>query len=172
MITHPILVDQWIQKDLKNFGIKHILIDNNVNELYEKAKNGLIDSGVFIGSMDRLKLSSSGDVGASKYPYFEFINSINWDLVIIDEAHKLSYIGNTPSIRYERLGALCRNRAKHCVLLTATPHRGRSEDFVARLRLLDKSLIPRPMEAARKIETLGLRSAFFQYITDVIFSVG
>ena len=170
IITPPILVDQWIQKDLKNFGIKPILIDkNNINELYEKAKNGLIDSGVFIGSMDRLKLSSSGDVGASKYPYFEFINSINWDLVIIDEAHKLSYIGNTPSIRYERLGALCRNRAKHCVLLTATPHRGRTEDFVARLMLLDKSLIPRPMEAARKIETLGLRSALFQYITDVIF---
>jgi superfamily II DNA or RNA helicase len=170
IITPPILVDQWIQKDLKNFGIKPILIDkNNINELYEKARNGLIDSGVFIGSMDRLKLSSSGDVGASKYPYFEFISSINWDLVIIDEAHKLSYIGNAPSIRYERLGALCRNRAKHCVLLTATPHRGRTEDFVARLILLDESLIPRPLEVARKIETLGLRSALFQYITDVIF---
>jgi len=170
IVTPPILVDQWIQKDLKNFGINPILIDkNNINELYEKAKNGLIDSGVFIGSMDRLKLSSSGDAGASKYPYFEFINSINWDLVIIDEAHKLSYMGGTPSIRYERLGALCRNRAKHCVLLTATPHRGRTEDFIARLILLDQSLIPRPMEVARNIETLDLRSVLFQYITDVIF---
>ena len=171
IIVPPILLDQWIEKDLKNLGIRPIVIDrNNIQELYEKAKQGLIDEGIFIGSMDKLKLSTSDEVETTRYPYFEFINSVHWDLVIIDEAHKLSYIGTTPSLRYERLGSIiCRNNAEHCVLLTATPHRGRTEDFLSRLVLLDKSFIPRPSELSRKVETLGLRTALFQLITDVIF---
>lgn len=171
IIVPPILLDQWIEKDLKNLGIRPIVIDrNNIQELYEKTKQGLIDEGIFIGSMDKLKLSTSDEVETTRYPYFEFINSAHWDLVIIDEAHKLSYIGTTPSLRYERLGSIiCRNNAEHCVLLTATPHRGRTEDFLSRLVLLDKSFIPRPSELSRKVETLGLRTALFQLITDVIF---
>lgn len=171
IIVPPILLDQWIENDLKNLGIKPILIDrNNILELYEKAEQGLINEGIFIGSMDKLKLSTSDEVETTRYPYFEFINSVHWDLVIIDEAHKLSYIGTTPSLRYERLGSnICRDKAEHCVLLTATPHRGRTEDFLSRLVLLDKSFIPRPSELSRKVETLGLRTALFQLITDVIF---
>lgn len=171
IIVPPILLDQWIEKDLKNFGIRPVVIDkDNIQELYERAKQGLINEGIFIGSMDKLKLSINDEVEATRYPYFEFINSIRWDLVIIDEAHKLSYIGTTPNIRYERLGSIiCRNNAEHCVLLTATPHRGRTEDFLSRLILLDKSLIPRPSELGKKVETLGLRTAVFQLITDVMF---
>lgn len=171
IIVPPILLDQWIEKDLRNLGIRPIVIDrNNIQDLYEKAKQGLINEGIFIGSMDKLKLSTNDRVEITRYPYFEFINSVQWDLVIIDEAHKLSYIGTTPNLRYERLGSIiCRNNAEHCVLLTATPHRGKTEDFLSRLVLLDKSFIPRPSELSRKVEELGLRTALFQLITDVIF---
>ena len=171
IIVPPILLDQWIVKDLRNLGIKATLIHrNNIDELYERAERREISEGIFIGSMDTLKLSKNDEVEVTRHPYFEFINSVDWDLVIVDEVHKLFYTKNSPSLRYERIGSfICRNRAKHCILLTATPHRGRTDDFLARLVLLDKSFPPRPSELGNKVERYGLRMMVLQLITDVIF---
>lgn len=171
IVVPPILLDQWIEKDLYNFGLRPVIVDrSNIEELLERARRGELEEGIFIGSIDRLKLSSLDDVESMRYPYFEFVSSVDWDLVIIDEAHKLSYLGSRPSLRYERIGIkICRNKAKHCLLLTATPHRGKTDDFMARIALLDKSLIPRPSELAKKIETLGLRTEVLRRITDVVF---
>ena len=171
IIVPPILLDQWVEKDLKSLGIRPIVIDrHNIHKLYEDAEKGLINEGIFIGSMDRLKLSTNDAVEATRHPYFEFISSISWDLVIIDESHKLSYIGSTPSLRYERLGSiLCRNNAEHCVLLTATPHRGKPEDFYSRMILLDKSFTSRLSKWNKIVGKLSLKPNLFQLITDVIF---
>jgi len=170
VVVPPTLLDQWVEKDLYNLGIDPVVIDReNVEELLERARRGGIADGVFIGSMDRLKLSGQRDAGASRYPYFELLSSVDWDLVVVDEAHKLSYLGS-PSLRYERIGfQLCRNRARHCILLTATPHRGRTDDFMARVALLDRTLIPRPSELAAKVETLGLRTRLLADMADAIF---
>jgi len=170
IVVPPILLDQWVEKDLYNLGVRPVVVDrSNVEELLEKARRGELNEGVFIGSIDRLKLSSLDDAESTHYPYFEFLSSVDWDLVVVDEAHKLSYLGS-PSLRYERIGLqICRNRARHCLLLTATPHRGKTDDFMARIALLDRSLIPRPSELANKIETLGLRTEVLRRITDVVF---
>lgn len=170
ILVPPILLDQWM-KDLKNFGIRPIIVDrHNVIELYEKAQEGRLPSYIFIGSIEKLKLSSSDNVDVTRYPYFEFISSVDWDLVIVDEAHKLGYSSSSPSLRYERIGSqLCRNKAKNCLLLTATPHRGKTDDFLARIALLDRSFLSKPSELIKKVESLGLRTAIFELITDVIF---
>jgi superfamily II DNA or RNA helicase len=64
----------------------------------------------------------------------------DWDLVIVDEAHKMSahYSGSEvrETKRY-RLGQLAGSRARHLVLMTATPHSGYDENFRLFLRLLD-----------------------------------
>ena len=70
----------------------------------------------------------------------EKLLATTWDLVIFDEAHKLSahFFGSKLEktgrfIFAEKLGA----RTRHLLLLTATPHNGKEEDFQLFLSLLD-----------------------------------
>jgi superfamily II DNA or RNA helicase len=64
----------------------------------------------------------------------------DWDLIVVDEAHKMSatYFGNEVkyTARYH-LGELLGEKARHFLLMTATPHRGKEEDFQLFLGLLD-----------------------------------
>lgn len=63
-----------------------------------------------------------------------------WDLVIVDEAHKMSASdAEHKSIRYQ-LGEVLSSRADHYLLLTATPHKGDTENFCLFLQLLDRDV--------------------------------
>ncbi|WP_420448482.1 helicase-related protein [Candidatus Palauibacter sp.] len=63
---------------------------------------------------------------------------VSWDLVIVDEAHRMSARDEShKSLRY-KLGELLRDNADHMLLLTATPHRGDPENFTLFLQLLDQ----------------------------------
>ncbi len=65
------------------------------------------------------------------------LRQVHWDLVIVDEAHRLSAADEThKSLRY-RLGELLRDTADHLLLLTATPHKGDPLNFSLFLQLLD-----------------------------------
>jgi superfamily II DNA or RNA helicase len=65
------------------------------------------------------------------------LRQCRWDLVIVDEAHRMAaYSEDKKSQRY-RLGELLRERSDHIILLTATPHKGDPENFSLFLRLLD-----------------------------------
>ena len=71
----------------------------------------------------------------------DLLKQTRWDLVVSDEAHKMSasYSGAdfTPTARY-RLGELLRDSTRHYLLMTATPHNGKDEDFELFMRLLDE----------------------------------
>ncbi|MEB3788251.1 MAG: SNF2-related protein [Desulfurococcales archaeon] len=133
IVVPPNLVDQWVNGDAKNLGINVAVLDRNSLKELEGADPALV-YGVYVGSMDTLKLSR----GRSRY--FDIVSSILWDVVIVDEAHKL---GITPSgretLRFKHIGELCRN-AKHCILLSATPTRGYARDLLARLSLVDPAI--------------------------------
>ncbi len=67
-------------------------------------------------------------------------NSDEWDLVVCDEAHRMSASYFGAEIKYTKryqLGRLLRDRARHFLLMTATPHNGKEEDFQLFLALLD-----------------------------------
>jgi superfamily II DNA or RNA helicase len=60
-----------------------------------------------------------------------------WDLVIVDEAHKMSaYADDRKTLAY-RLGEALSRMTDHYVLMTATPHKGDQEHFRRFLALLD-----------------------------------
>ncbi len=66
------------------------------------------------------------------------LRQVQWDLVIVDEAHRMSARDEThKSLRY-RLGELLRDSADHLLLLTATPHKGDPQNFTLFLQLLDQ----------------------------------
>ena len=54
------------------------------------------------------------------------LRQVNWDLVIVDEAHRMSARDETHKSQRYRLGELLRDSADNVLLLTATPHKGRS----------------------------------------------
>jgi len=65
------------------------------------------------------------------------LKQVRWDLVIIDEAHRMSASDTShKSMRY-RLGEMLRDTSDHILLLTATPHRGDPINFSLFLQLLD-----------------------------------
>jgi superfamily II DNA or RNA helicase len=65
------------------------------------------------------------------------LRQMKWDLVVVDEAHRMSATAqDNKTLRY-RLGELLRDATDHMLLLTATPHRGDPENFSLFLQLLD-----------------------------------
>jgi superfamily II DNA or RNA helicase len=65
------------------------------------------------------------------------LRQVHWDLVIVDEAHRMSW--SPPSRKTARyaLGELLRDTSDHMLMLTATPHKGDPQNFTLFLQLLD-----------------------------------
>ena len=70
----------------------------------------------------------------------EKLKVTDWDLVIVDEAHKMSasfYGDQLNETKRFKLGKLVGSLTRHFLLMTATPHNGKEEDFQAFMSLLD-----------------------------------
>jgi SNF2 family DNA or RNA helicase len=95
-----------------------------------------------------------------------------WDLVIIDEAHKCSAYTKSQTGRSDepsetkryQLAKRLTVQANHVVLLTATPHHGDEDRFAHFLRLLDPDLFPEPHRVGR--QAAAIRRNVFQLGTD------
>ncbi len=136
------LLQQWVNGDLRQLGVPARVIDEeSIDELYGYIERGIgLMEGVYIGSMDKLKYSSRDPMQRGRHkPYYDLVSSVRWDLVVIDEAHRLGSHPYGDTLRYERLGDIC-IEAKHCILLTATPSRGKPWDFAARLAIADPGI--------------------------------
>ena len=63
-----------------------------------------------------------------------------WDLIVVDEAHRMSASFFGREVKYTKrfqLGALAGRLTRHLLLMTATPHNGKEEDFQLFMGLLD-----------------------------------
>ena len=70
---------------------------------------------------------------------YSIINS-GWDLVIIDEAHRVA--GSSGEVARYKLGNLLSQASPYLLLLSATPHNGKTEPFLRLVRLLDEDAFP------------------------------
>jgi SNF2 family DNA or RNA helicase len=124
------LVEQWQDELNRRF---HLPFEIMTNEAMESARTGnwFAECPLAICRLD--KLSRNEDIQAK-------LSSTDWDLIVCDEAHKMSahYFGGEISYtkRY-RLGQLLSSVTRHFLLLTATPHSGKEEDFQLFMALLD-----------------------------------
>lgn len=124
------LVEQWQEELHRRFQLPFEIM---TNEGLEAARTGnwFGENHLAICRLD--KLSRNEDVR-------EKLKQTDWDLIVCDEAHKMSasYYGN--EVRYTkryRLGQLLGSLSRHFLLLTATPHNGKEEDFQLFMALLD-----------------------------------
>ena len=69
------------------------------------------------------------------------LRQVHWDLVIVDEAHRMSWSPPARKTARYALGELLRDRADHLLLLTATPHKGDPRSFSLFLQLIDRDAV-------------------------------
>lgn len=79
---------------------------------------------------------------------FHDLVAAGWDLVIVDEAHKLA--GSVETVARHQLGKGLANAAPYLLLLSATPHQGKTEAFQRLMSLLDQEAFPDAGSIARE----------------------
>ena len=126
------LVEQWQDELESKFDLAFDLLTRERIEAAGAGGNPFTESSHLIARLD--VLSRSEDLRRRLEAAKE------WDLVVCDEAHRMaaSYFGT--EVRYTkryRLGRLLGARCRHFLLMTATPHNGKEEDFQLFMALLD-----------------------------------
>lgn len=90
-------------------------------------------------SMDSVK-PAEGRGGAAARERFEDLISAGWDLVIVDEAHRLG--GSTDQVARFKLGQGLSEAAPYFLMLSATPHQGKTDAFHRLVSLIDVQEFP------------------------------
>ncbi len=118
------LAFQW-QRELRDrFGEWfRILRGSDIREQF--GANQWLESGQLITSLD---LAKRDDI-------LPGLQQVHWDLVIVDEAHRMSWTPPSAKTARYALGELLRDTSDHLLLLTATPHKGDPANFNLFLQL-------------------------------------
>jgi superfamily II DNA or RNA helicase len=125
------LVEQWQEELETKFAITATLLSR---EMVEASVDGDPFTGnpIMIARMDQL---------ARNEDLLESLSHTDWDLVVVDEAHRMSanwWGGELRMTRRYELGQLLGSVSRHLLLMTATPHSGSDDNFAAFLSLLDE----------------------------------
>ena len=126
------LAEQWQDELNSRF---HLPFEILTNDKMEAARTGnwFLETNLVIARLD--KLSRNENVQQKlEAP------DCRWDLVVCDEAHKMSatvFGGETKYTKRYRLGQLLSTLTRHFLLMTATPHNGKEADFQLFMALLD-----------------------------------
>ena len=124
------LVEQWQDEMFEKFGLSFTPFSREQVE-QSRSGNPFDDIDLMVARVDQL---------ARNEDLQEKLRLSHWDLVVVDEAHKLSasYFGNKVNkTKRFQLGELLGSVTRHFLLMTATPHNGKEEDFQLFMSLLD-----------------------------------
>ena len=90
--------------------------------------------------MDKRRGWTAERVAEYNHSRFEDLITAGWDLVIVDEAHRLG--GSTDQVARYKLGKGLAEAAPYVLLLSATPHQGKTDAFHRLMNLLDDDAFP------------------------------
>lgn len=143
------LAEQWQEELAQKFDLRFDIYSNAGAEA--AFSNWFLEHDLVICRLDQL--SRNPDLQ-------ELLAETDWDLVVVDEAHKMSATFDGEDVkrtgRYE-LGMKLSHLARHFLLLSATPHNGKDVDFQLFLALLDNDRFEgKPRQGAHTANTSDL----------------
>ncbi len=126
------LVEQWQDELYQRFQLPFEILTNDKLEA-ARSGNWFLENDLAIVRLDKAARDESVQMKLTA-------PECAWDLVIVDEAHKMSatfFGGEIKHTKRYKLGQLLSAHTRHFLLVTATPHNGKEEDFQLFLALLD-----------------------------------
>ncbi|NKY08836.1 helicase-related protein [Cellulomonas hominis] len=146
MVVSPgVLVDQWDEEMREKFGLEFEMLtrDKILNEGNPFARGGL-----WLARLDVLARNSEGILDKAC--------DVDWDLIIFDEAHKMSATVWGSEVKKTKRYQMAEELGKHTrnlLLMTATPHSGKEEQFQLFMALLDSDRFEGvAREGSRKVD--------------------
>ena len=143
------LVSQWSAEMQEKFQEKfQVILPSDFDTIRRLTDNDDV-YGQFnqvISPMDAIKPMekhvgwSSERIERYNHERIEAIINSGWDLIIIDEAHRVA--GSSSDVARYKLGHMLSQASPYLLLLTATPHNGKTEPFLRLVRLLDEKAFP------------------------------
>ena len=141
------LVEQWQDELYEKFGLSFSIFSRDLQQ-QTRSGNPFDDQDLLIARLDQL--SRNDDLQ-------EKLGFSRWDLIVVDEAHKLSaswYGNELKETKRFKLGKLLGSVTRHFLMMTATPHNGKEEDFQLFLSLLDSDrFYGKSRDGAHKVDT-------------------
>jgi superfamily II DNA or RNA helicase len=151
------LVSQWVAEMRTHFGEEFRLLlpsdfpafrrvagQDNVWRMY----NQIVCPMDSVKPIDNRRGWSAEQLQEYNRDRFEDLLAANWDLIVIDEAYRLG--GSTDQVARYKLGQGLAEAAPYLLLLSATPHQGKSDSFYRLVSLLDKTAFPDPSSVNRE----------------------
>ena len=151
------LVTQWASEMQEKFHEKFQVILPSDYDTIRRLTNSDDVYGQFdqvISPMDSIKPIEKhagwSEEKVEKYNEERIYSIINsgWDLIIIDEAHRVA--GSSGEVARYKLGNLLAQASPYLLLLSATPHNGKTEPFLRLIRLLDADAFPNAKSIVRE----------------------
>jgi len=133
-----ILVSQWAA-ELRKIGIR---FERITRRKFSRLVAEGFPEGYYLTSMDLIK----------RERYMKKLRNVPWDVIVVDEAHRLGRKRRDETQRYTQIGRklIEAHPDRNVLLLSATPHRGDPYDYLSRLLLLDPYL-----ESGHHLDNLG-----------------
>jgi superfamily II DNA or RNA helicase len=144
------LTEQWQDELYEKLRLEFELFSNaRLND--KPSANPFKEIPLGIARLDRLSRNEELQ---------ELLGQADWDLIVFDEAHKLSASVFGREVKYTKrfnLGRILSQRTRHLLLLTATPHNGKEEDFQLFMSHLDPDRFEGPFrEGVHAVEVKDL----------------
>lgn len=151
------LVTQWASEMQEKFHEKfQVILPSDYDTIRRLTDNDDVYSQFdqVISPMDSIKPIEKhagwSEEKVEKYNEERIYSIINsgWDLIIIDEAHRVA--GSSGEVARYKLGNLLAQASPYLLLLSATPHNGKTEPFLRLIRLLDADAFPNAKSIVRE----------------------
>jgi superfamily II DNA or RNA helicase len=147
------LVEQWQDELHDKFGLEFFILTRDMVQA-SRTGNPFNEYPLLIARLDMLARNDDLKI--------KLQHAHDWDLIICDEAHRMSatWFGN--EVKYTkryRLGQLLGRKCRHFLLMTATPHNGKDADFQLFMALLDADRFegrPRQKDGVRRVDVSDL----------------